>query len=81
MADKDIQIVIDREFGLLSFQVRCSAQQIAELLNPDFARSEPRDSYGIPRKGSHPPQDDPTDHATASDAHTHPRIVGKANTP
>jgi hypothetical protein len=81
MTDKDIQMVIDRELGLLSFRVRRSAQQIDELLNPDFARSEPRDSYGLARKGSCPPQDDPTDHATASNAQTHSRIVGKANTP
>jgi hypothetical protein len=43
-ADKEIQIVIDRELALLSFQVRRSVQQIDELLNPDFARSEPQDS-------------------------------------
>ncbi|MEA2959262.1 MAG: hypothetical protein QOJ58_5015 [Alphaproteobacteria bacterium] len=44
MTDEDIQIVINRELALLSFQVRGSAQQIDELLDPDFARSEPQDS-------------------------------------
>ena len=55
MTDKDIQIVVDRELALLSFQVRRSVRQIDELLNPDFERSEPRDSYGLARKeSSHP---------------------------
>lgn len=80
MTDKDIQIIIDRELALLSFQVRRSAQQIDELLNPDFARSEPRDSYGLARKGSYPPQDDRR-FTPLLRMLTHPRIVGKANTP
>jgi hypothetical protein len=56
MADKDIQMVIDHELALLFFQVRRSVRQIDELLNPDFARSEPRDNYGLTRKGSYPPK-------------------------
>lgn len=36
MTEKDLQVVINRELALLSFQVRRSAQQVDELLDPLF---------------------------------------------
>jgi hypothetical protein len=36
MAIGKVQLVIERELALLTFQVRRSAQQVDELLDPDF---------------------------------------------
>ena len=36
MAIGKVQLVIERELALLTFQVRRSAQQVAELLDPDL---------------------------------------------
>jgi hypothetical protein len=46
------QAIVPPRIDLLSLgiQVRRSAQQIDELLDPGFARSEPRDSYGLARR-------------------------------
>lgn len=36
MTDEDMRMVVDRELALLSLSVRCSPQQLDELLDPDF---------------------------------------------